>query len=235
MHESFAYFWMDIYRYGRYPRVAFKQLERQGLAPEIQVGDLELLAKGKPDFMGVNYYQSMTIAANPLDGVTMSGEANYTGEKGKTKEQGQPGLYKIVKNPYLETTNWDWTIDPMGLRMSLRRISSRYDLPVLITENGLGDFDSLEDGQIHDESRIEYLKNHCLAVQEAISDGVEVLGYCTWSFTDLLSWLNGYQKRYGFVYIDRDETNKRELTRYKKDSFYWYQNVIKTNGESLAN
>lgn len=235
MHDSFAYFWMDVYRYGRYPRVAFKQLERNGIAPEILDGDLELLAKGTPDFMGVNYYQSMTIAANPLDGVTMSGEANYTGEKGKTKEQGQPGMYKIVKNPHLETTNWDWTIDPMGLRMCLRRISSRYDLPVLITENGLGDFDTLEDGEIHDAPRIDYLKTHCVAVQEAISDGVEVIGYCTWSFTDLLSWLNGYQKRYGFVFIDRDETDEKNLTRYKKDSFYWYQEVIKTNGESLTN
>lgn len=232
--DSFDYFWMDVYCYGRYPKVAFKQLEKAGIAPEIQAGDMDLLAKGTPDFMGVNYYQSLTISANPLNGVTMSGEANYTGEKGKTKEQGKPGMYKMVTNPYLVTTNWDWTIDPMGLRVCLRRISSRYNLPVLITENGLGDFDKIEEGEIHDQARIKYLTEHCLAVQEAITDGVEVLGYCTWSFTDLLSWLNGYQKRYGFVYIDRDETDAKELKRLKKDSFYWYQDVIKTNGESLA-
>ncbi|MEK4152634.1 glycoside hydrolase family 1 protein [Carnobacterium sp. FSL E2-0243] len=235
MLDLFTNFWMDVYVYGRYPKVALKNLAKNGLAPVFEAGDEDLLKAGKPDFMGVNYYQSMTIASNPLDGVTMTGEANYSGKKGTTKEAGQPGMYKIVSNPYLEKTNWDWTIDPAGLRISLRRISSRYDLPILITENGLGDFDTLEaDGQVHDQPRIDYLKTHCLAIQEAITDGVEVLGYCTWSFTDLLSWLNGYQKRYGFVYVDRDETNEKELKRYKKDSFNWYRDVIRTNGASLS-
>lgn len=235
MLDLFSNFWMDVYVYGRYPKVALKNLAKNGLAPVFEAGDEDLLKAGKPDFMGVNYYQSMTIASNPLDGVTMTGEANYSGKKGTTKEAGQPGMYKIVSNPYLEKTNWDWTIDPAGLRISLRRISSRYDLPILITENGLGDFDTLEaDGQVHDQPRIDYLKTHCLAIQEAITDGVEVLGYCTWSFTDLLSWLNGYQKRYGFVYVDRDETNEKELKRYTKDSFNWYRDVIRTNGASLS-
>lgn len=235
MLDLFSNFWMDVYVYGRYPKVALKNLAKNGLTPVFEAGDEDLLKAGKPDFMGVNYYQSMTIASNPLDGVTMTGEANYSGKKGTTKEAGQPGMYKIVSNPYLEKTNWDWTIDPAGLRISLRRISSRYDLPILITENGLGDFDTLEaDGQVHDQPRIDYLKTHCLAIQEAITDGVEVLGYCTWSFTDLLSWLNGYQKRYGFVYVDRDETNEKELKRYKKDSFNWYRDVIRTNGASLS-
>lgn len=235
MLDLFSNFWMDVYVYGRYPKVALKNLAKNGLAPVFEAGDEDLLKAGKPDFMGVNYYQSMTIASNPLDGVTMTGEANYSGKKGTTKEAGQPGMYKIVSNPYLEKTNWDWTIDPAGLRISLRRISSRYDLPILITENGLGNFDTLEaDGQVHDQPRIDYLKTHCLAIQEAITDGVEVLGYCTWSFTDLLSWLNGYQKRYGFVYVDRDETNEKELKRYKKDSFNWYRDVIRTNGASLS-
>lgn len=235
MLDLFSNFWMDVYVYGRYPKVALKNLAKNGLAPVFEAGDEDLLKAGKPDFMGVNYYQSRTIASNPLDGVTMTGEANYSGKKGTTKEAGQPGMYKIVSNPYLEKTNWDWTIDPAGLRISLRRISSRYDLPILITENGLGDFDTLEaDGQVHDQPRIDYLKTHCLAIQEAITDGVEVLGYCTWSFTDLLSWLNGYQKRYGFVYVDRDETNEKELKRYKKDSFNWYRDVIRTNGASLS-
>lgn len=235
MLDLFSNFWMDVYVYGRYPKVALKNLAKNGLAPVFEAGDEDLLKAGKPDFMGVNYYQSMTIASNPLDGVTMTGEANYSGKKGTTKEAGQPGMYKIVSNPYLEKTIWDWTIDPAGLRISLRRISSRYDLPILITENGLGDFDTLEaDGQVHDQPRIDYLKTHCLAIQEAITDGVEVLGYCTWSFTDLLSWLNGYQKRYGFVYVDRDETNEKELKRYKKDSFNWYRDVIRTNGASLS-
>lgn len=134
----------------------------------------------------------------------------------------------------METTNWDWDIDPQGLRVGLRRITSRYRLPVFITENGLGEFDKLEPGDIiHDDYRIDYLRRHISAIQDAITDGVEVIGYCSWSFTDLLSWLNGYQKRYGFVYVDRDETDAKELRRIKKKSFDWYKQVIASHGEQL--
>ena len=100
------------------------------------------------------------------------------------------------------------------MRIALRRIASRYRLPVLITENGLGEYDKLEDGQIHDDYRIDFLKKHVLAIKEAISDGVDVIGYTTWSYTDLLSWLNGYQQRYGFVYVDQDETMKTYSERF---------------------
>jgi len=158
---------------------------------------------------------------------------NTTGEKGSSEETGTPGMFKKVENPFVDRTNWDWEIDPQGLRVALRRITSRYRIPVMITENGLGEYDKLTDNhQIHDQYRIDYLSSHVHAIKEAISDGAEVLGYCTWSFTDLLSWLNGYQKRYGFVYIDQDENQDGSLTRYKKDSFYWYQEVIKTNGQN---
>ena len=234
MLDLFSNFWMDVYVYGRYPKVALKNLAKNGLAPVFEAGDEDLLKAGKPDFMGVNYYQSMTIASNPLDGVTMTGEANYSGKKGTTKEAGQPGMYKIVSNPYLEKTNWDWAIDPTGLRIGLRRLTSKYNLPILITENGLGEFDKLEeDDTVNDAHRIDYLSAHIKACKEAITDGVDLLGYCTWSFTDLLSWLNGYQKRYGFVYVDRDENDQKDLRRIKKNSFYWYKNVIRTNGEEL--
>lgn len=232
--EFNANFWMDIYVWGEYPKAIFHWLEEQGWAPEILPGDTELLKKGKPDFMGVNYYRTMTNAFNPIDGVG-HGKMNTTGEKGTSEEKGVPGLFKIQDNPYLEKTNWDWEIDPTGLRIGLRRIASRYRLPILITENGLGEYDSLtDDKEIHDEYRIDYLRQHSLAIQEAITDGVEMLGYCTWSFTDLLSWLNGYQKRYGFVYVDREENDEKELKRYKKDSFYWYQKTIKENGANLV-
>ncbi len=98
----------------------------------------------------------------------------------------------------MKTTNWDWTIDPKGLQIALRRINSRYALPILITENGLGEFDKLVDGEVNDDYRIDYLSAHATAIRDAISDGVDMLGYCTWSFTDLLSWLNGYQKTLRF-------------------------------------
>ena len=122
----------------------------------------------------------------------------------------------------------------MGLRMCCRQITSRYDLPIVISENGLGAFDKFEDGEIHDPYRIDYLKHHIEELKKACDDGCRVLAYCTWSYTDLLSWLNGYQKRYGFVYVDRaEDENSGTLNRYKKDSYYWYKHVIETNGEEL--
>lgn len=122
----------------------------------------------------------------------------------------------------------------MGLRYCCREITSRYGLPIIISENGLGAFDKkTEDNLIHDEYRISYLKEHLKELGKAIQEGCEVLAYCTWSFTDLLSWLNGYQKRYGFVYIDREEEEGGTMDRYKKDSFYWYKKVIQSNGAYL--
>lgn len=233
--ELLANFWMDVYVYGEYPSVILQALKEQGITIDIQSGDMEILRAAKPDFLGLNYYQSATNAWNPLDGVSNGDhyQMNTTGKKGTSTESGVSGIQKTVKNPFVETTNWDWTIDPMGLRIALRRMNSRYRLPILITENGLGEYDKLEDGQIHDSYRIDYLEQHVKAIQEAISDGVEVIGYHTWSYTDLLSWLNGYQKRYGFVYVDQDETMTGTLQRIPKDSYYWYQKVIQSNGETL--
>ena len=226
--------WLDVYCKGIYPAFAMKYYEKLGVAPVIEDGDLELLARAKPDFIGINYYQTTTIERNGLDGVGVVEGMNNTGKKGTTQDSGIPGVFKNIKNPYLQYTNWDWSIDPEGLRIGLRRLTSRYGLPILITENGLGEFDKLEENEVvNDDYRIRYLSSHIKACKEAITDGVELLGYCTWSFTDLLSWLNGYQKRYGFVYIDRDENEVKELKRIKKKSFYWYKELIKTNGEEL--
>ncbi|GAE45788.1 beta-glucosidase [Mesobacillus boroniphilus JCM 21738] len=209
-------------------------MERKGIAPQVEEGDFALLKEGKPDFMGVNYYQSTTYEKNPLDGVTMEGTFNTTGKKGTMQDTGIQGLFKTVANENLERTNWDWSIDPTGLRIGLRRITNRYGLPILISENGLGEYDRVEeDGTINDDYRIEYIQTHLKAVQEAITDGVEMIGYCVWSFTDLLSWLNGYQKRYGFVYINQHEEGEHDLRRVKKKSFYWYKEVIESNGKSL--
>mgnify|MGYP001301211515 FL=1 len=184
--------------------------------------------------MGVNYYQTSVCEYNPIDGVTPYGTFNTTGVKGTGEVTGQPGLFKNPQNPYLKTTDWDWTIDPMGLRYALREITSRYNLPIVISENGLGAFDKKEeDNSIHDPYRIDFLKAHIEEMKVAMEEGCEVIAYCTWSFTDLLSWLNGYQKRYGFVYVDREEEEGSSMNRYKKDSYYWYKKVIETNGEEL--
>ncbi len=226
--------WLDVYCKGTYPSFTLKNYEKLGIAPVIEDEELELLEKGKADFIGINYYRTSTVAMNPLDGVTRNYRMNNSGEKGTQEEGGIPGVYKNKKNPHLDSTNWDWEIDSTGLRIGLRRLTSKYGLPILITENGLGEFDKLQEGDvINDDYRIKYLKNHVKACKEAVTDGVELLGYCTWSFTDLLSWLNGYQKRYGFVYVNRDENDIKDLRRIKKKSFYWYKDVIKSNGEDI--
>lgn len=225
--------WLDAYCLGRYPPAALAYLRETGEAPEIEPGDMDRLAAARPDFIGVNYYQSITYADNPLDGASLR-PINTTGQKGTTPVSGVPGLYKTHANPHLATTNWDWAIDPTGLRIGLRRLSSRYALPLFVTENGLGEFDRLEDDDhVHDAHRIAYLRDHIAACRDVLADGVTLLGYCVWSFTDILSWLNGYQKRYGLVYIDRDETDARDLRRIRKDSFFWYRDVICRNGRDL--
>ena len=231
------FWWMDMYAYGRYPKSTFVYLKNKDMEPKFEAGDEEILkeAASKIDFMGVNYYQTSVCEYNPIDGVTPYGTFNTTGIKGSGQVTGQPGLFKNPSNPYLKTTDWDWTIDPMGLRYALREITSRYNLPVVISENGLGAFDKKEeDNSIHDPYRIAFLKAHIEEMKIAMEEGCEVIAYCTWSFTDLLSWLNGYQKRYGFVYVDREEEEEgSSMNRYKKDSYYWYKKVIETNGEEL--
>lgn len=171
-------------------------LRKKGFAPVVTKDDQKILkaAAAEIDFMGVNYYQSCVCEYNPMDGVTPYGTMNTTGVKGSAQVLGVPGIYKNPGNPYLMTTDWDWSIDPVGLRYCCREITSRYDLPIIISENGLGAFDKkTEDHKIHDEYRIDYLREHLKELGKAIEEGCEVLAYCTWSFTDLLSWLNGYK------------------------------------------
>lgn len=229
------FLWMDVYAKGEYPRIGLKLLENLGIKVDFQPGDKELLKAGVCDFMGLNYYQSATfIDPNQKQENVQAGNAAQVSVVSEVKEIPTQKLYARADNDYLKMTDWNWAIDPNGLRVSLRRITSRYGVPVLISENGLGAFDTLtEDGKVHDDYRINFLKEHVQAIEAAIDDGCEVLGYCTWSFQDLFSWLNGYAKRYGFVYVDRDEESEKELKRYKKDSFYWYQKVIETNGKEL--
>lgn len=230
------YWWLDMYGYGHYPRTAWRYVKDRGVAPHMEAEDADILKKAADclDFLGVNYYRTDMIAYCDEQEESASMVFNTTGKKGTTQTAKVPGMYQVPLNPFLPTTDWDWTIDPSGLRFCCREITSRYDLPIIITENGLGAFDKVEDGEIHDPYRIAYLKAHILELKKAIDEGCRVLAYCTWSFTDLLSWLNGYQKRYGFVYIDRqEEENSGTLSRIKKDSFHWYAQVIKSNGEKL--
>lgn len=228
-YQTVCHYTMDPYFLGQYPAWGFAYYQHRGEAPLVTAADLALLKKGAQltDFIGINYYQSQTIAHNPEDGIGL-GAFNTTGKKGSSEPSGVPGLYKSVKNLKLDYTDWDWGIDPDGLTQSLLEIQQRYHKPLLITENGLGAYDKIEAGGIHDSARIDFIKKHVTAMEAAVAQGVDLLGYCTWSFTDILSWLNGYQKRYGFVYIDFDDP---ALPRIPKDSFTFYRDLIAANGD----
>lgn len=218
--------YLDVAVFGRYNPLAWAYLGEKGLQPEFAEGDEEILAEGKPDFIGVNYYATATVAAARNDGTDCAPRAGD-----QQVMLGEEGVYRAAENGHLAASEYGWIIDPIGLRTTLRRIASRYGLPLLITENGLGARDTLEeDGDVHDPYRIEYLRRHFEQARLAIADGVELIGYCPWSFMDLVSTHQGYGKRYGFVYVNRGEDDLGDLRRIPKDSFYWYQRVIETNG-----
>jgi len=145
---------------------------------------------------------------------------------------------QVVNNPYLKSTDWGWTIDPLGLRYSLDFLTDRYHKPLFIVENGLGAVDHIEkDGSIHDPYRVDYLREHISAMIDAVKDdGVNLMGYLPWGCIDLVSAGTGQMsKRYGFIYVDMDNDGNGTLNRKKKDSFYWFKKVIKTNGADLSN
>jgi len=230
--ELTNFLWMDVYARGEYSSIQLALLKKIGYKIKFEEGDKELLKEGIPHFMGVNYYSTVTYE-DPKKEVKEKLEQKGNTVQGSTEKVPTDDLYRSSVNNYVKLTEWNWVIDPEGLKIALRRITSRYNLPILISENGLGAYDKLEDGKVHDDYRIQYLKEHVQAIDESIEDGCQVLGYCTWSMQDLFSWLNGYSKRYGFIFVDRDEESEKELKRYKKDSFYWYKKVIESNGKEL--
>lgn len=224
-----CWLYLDIAVHGRYNSLVWAYLEEKGYTPTIEDGDMDIISKAKPDFLGVNYYATATVAASRNDG---------TDCQARNGDQqimiGEEGVYRAAQNNYLEKTEFGWMVDSIGLRVTLRRIYDRYHLPLLITENGLGAKDELtEDKKVHDDYRIDYLKRHFYQAKLAINDGVDLIGYCPWAFIDLVSTHQGYGKRYGFVYVDRDETDLKEMKRYKKDSFDWYKKIIKENARSI--
>ncbi|WP_313466829.1 6-phospho-beta-glucosidase [Carnobacterium sp.] len=215
------YFFPDIQVRGKYPNYALKEFEREGLNIPILEGDAEILANGKVDYLGFSYYMSNVVDIN-----TENDDSENI--HGKIPHQ--------VDNPYLSASDWGWTIDPVGLRYVLNRFWDRYQIPLFIVENGYGAVDTIEeDGSIHDPERIEYLNNHIQEMIKAVDyDGVELMGYTPWGIIDIVSFTTGeMKKRYGMIYVDRDNEGNGTMERSKKDSFYWYKNVIETNGEEL--
>lgn len=221
--------YLDMAVYGRYNNLAKAYLEEKGLFPEIEEGDMELLASNTADYLGLNYYSTATVSAAKNDG-----HDRQPRNGDQQTMVGEEGVFRSEENPALHSTDFGWKIDPAGLRTTLRRVYDRYHLPILITENGIGGKEEIgEDGKVHDAYRIEYLKQHFHQAKLAICDGVNLIGYCPWALIDLVSTHQGYQKRYGFIYVDRGEKDLGTMNRIKKDSFEWYQNIIHTNGQTL--
>lgn len=230
-------YYTDIYFKGTYNKAAMSYLEEHGLAPIMEEGDEEFMSDpaSLSDFLALNNYASDCAKWCDADKDIAFAGVNRSGKKGEMSGyETHPGFYEMCRNPNLDTTDWDWAIDPDAMEYMLRDLYRRYGKPLMITENGLGAFDELtEDGKVHDDYRIDYLRNNIRGVSNAIDRGVEVIAYCPWSAVDLLSTSNGIKKRYGFIYVDRTDDDPKDCSRIRKDSFYWYQKVISTNGEEL--
>lgn len=210
-------FFGDVQTRGYYPAYMQRFFKQQGITLDITEQD-RLDLRAEIDFISFSYYMTGCVT---------------TDEEQNQKERAN--ILNMVPNPHLASSEWGWQIDPQGLRYLMNVLYDRYQKPLFIVENGLGARDTVEaDGSINDDYRIAYLNDHLVQVREAIEDGVEVLGYTCWGPIDLVSASKAeFSKRYGFIYVDRDDQGNGTLARTRKKSFYWYQNVIKTHGESL--
>ncbi|HBF5907735.1 6-phospho-beta-glucosidase [Clostridioides difficile] len=211
----------DVHVRGHYPKHTLKLWERKNYNLDITEEDKKILKEGIVDFIGCSYYLTTVVTADK----TM-----------KTTGNDSAGKADVVENPYLKTSDWGWNIDPVGLRFYLNQLYDKYELPIFIVENGFGAEDVLKsDNTVDDDYRIEYLANHIREMKNAIEiDGVDVIGYTVWGCIDPVSFTTGeMKKRYGFIYVDRNNDGSGTLKRYKKKSFDWYKNVIKFNGEIL--
>ena len=214
-----SYFFIDVMARGKYPNYSAEIFERKGVELEIEDGDLELLEKYPLDFVSFSYYRSSVVA------------------DGEFKSMDPMKIMGGDNNPHLEKTPWGWSLDPLGLRFVLNELYDRYQKPVFVIENGLGEIDKLEeDGKVHDPYRVKFLSEHFQQMKNAINiDRVPCFGYTMWAPIDLVSLGTGeMKKRYGFVYVDMDDKGNGTLERIKKDSFEWMQKVTKTNGEDLT-
>ena len=224
---------LDPAVFGTYPQALENLMKDKGIFPETTEEDFEALRNGHPDFIAFNYYGAGCVKYMP------ESEADDLANAKEIKDfmsglMSYPGVSASVRNELQEHTSYGMGIDPVGLRTTLRQLWERYGLPLIITENGCGVPDTLEaDGTVHDDYRIDYLRRHIKACQEAITDGVQLFGYSPWSAFDLVSTHQGITKRYGFIYINRDEFDLKDMKRIRKDSFYWYKKVCASNGREL--
>ena len=211
------YVFTDVQLRGYYPSYVLNEWERRGFSIRMEAGDEQILREATCDYLGFSYYMTNAVKAEGGTGDAISG---FEGS---------------VPNPHVKASDWGWQIDPVGLRYSLCELYERYQKPLFLVENGLGAKDELAaNGEINDDYRISYLREHIRAMGEAIADGIPLMGYTTWGCIDLVSASTGeMSKRYGFVYVDRDDAGNGTLTRTRKKSFWWYKKVIASNGEDL--
>lgn len=215
--EQENYFFIDVQARGAYPSYAERIFRDKGVVLLTEAGDDEIL-KNTVDFVSFSYYSSRCVSAD-LDG----------------KEINRGNVVNSVKNPYLETSEWGWPIDPLGFRITMNQLYDRYQKPLFVVENGIGAVDEVDEcGDIADDYRIQYLKAHISAMGDAIADGVDVLGYTLWGCIDLVAASTGeMSKRYGLIYVDKHDDGSGTLMRRKKKSYHWYRNVIQSNGVCL--
>lgn len=226
--------WNDANIHGEYSEFVKSYWKEHDIDPDIREGDLELMKSAKVDFIALNCYRSQVARWVGEDEEETELQLNATGKPGDFVFPRYPGVYGLEFNDYTEKTDWDWEIDPVAMRYSIRYLWNHYQLPIVITEGGYSAHEDLdEDGKVHDEGRIDFLKEHIRNIGFAIQDGAKVFGFNPWSFTDLLSTGNGMAKRYGLVFVNTTDFEDRDLRRVPKDSFYWYKEVIRTNGASL--
>ncbi|WP_160680706.1 glycoside hydrolase family 1 protein [Clostridium sp. C8-1-8] len=212
--ELFNDLHFDVFANGEYPSFITSLWAKRGIKPVFEAGDEQLLKENTVDYLTFSYYRSDIVE-------------DTTGE--------DQGLFGAIKrNPLLKANEWGWTIDPIGFRIALKEVYARYRMPIFVTENGIGVREELdENNTVNDDYRINYLRDHIKQMKLAMEEGVEVIGYLTWGCTDILSSQGEMKKRYGFIFVNRDETDLRDLKRYKKKSFDWFKKVIASNGEEL--
>ena len=215
-----SYFFIDVQSRGKYPGYARRFFEEHQLMIKMEDGDEEILRENTVDYIGFSYYSSRVISA----------------DKKNLKELTSGNVFGNIENPYLEKSEWGWTIDPKGFRITANDLYDRYQKPLFVVENGLGAVDEFtDDGKIIDNYRIDYLQKHIAEMKEAIKDGVEIIGYTSWGPIDIVSASTGeMKKRYGYIYVDKNNEGNGTLNRLKKKSFDWYKQVIETNGACLS-
>lgn len=206
------YYQIDAMCKGSFPNYKILEYQKYGIEIGLHPEDKEFFKKGTLDFIGLNYYSSSVMMSEGNDS--------------------EKTLFTAYQNPLLQQSKWGWAIDPVGLRYSVNHTYRKYNLPIMITENGLGALDIMDSNNlIHDEYRIDYIRDHLIELKKCcLDDGIPVLGYLTWGPIDLVSATTGeMRKRYGFIYVDKNDDGTGSYKRYRKDSFYWYRDVIKNN------